>query len=203
MKQTHFISMVLAFSLSQIGIVVAGEVDPATVPAPKQTVSKNYLTSKEAATMKQAMGAKALMIDVRTPAEIEYVGLADPVDANVPYMMDDYGVWDDKKSRFMMSPNSGFLSKVSDIEAKAGLDKNSTIIVMCRSGDRSSGAANLLTQAGYTQVYSVVDGFEGDMTTKGAARLMAGKMPVCHGATIWLKTKCMLSNKLAATLFIC
>jgi len=167
MNKTHLAGIVVALSLSQFGMAVAGDVDPATVPAPKQIISKNYLTAKEAATMKQNLGAKALMVDVRTPAEIEYVGVADPVDANIPYMMDDYGVWDDKKSRFSMAPNSGFLSKISDIASKAGLDKSSTIIVMCRSGDRSSGAANLLTQAGYTQVFTVVDGFEGDMAKEG------------------------------------
>jgi len=168
MKKTQFVGLAILLSLSQIGTVVAGEVDPATVPAPKQTLSKNYLTSKEAADMKLALGTKALMIDVRTPAEIEYVGLADSVDANVPYMMDDYSAWDDKKSRFMMSPNSGFLLKVSEIQEKSGLNKESTVIVMCRSGDRSSGAASLLTKAGYTNVYSVVDGFEGDMAKDGA-----------------------------------
>ena len=167
MKKLHLVGILVTFSLSQIGMAVAGEVDPAAVPAPKQTISKNYLTSKEAATLKQNMGAKALMIDVRTPAEIEYVGVADSVDANIPYMMDDYGVWDDKKSRFMMAPNSGFLSKVNDIESKSGLDKSTPVIVMCRSGDRSARAADLLTQAGYTQVYSVVDGFEGDMAKEG------------------------------------
>lgn len=167
MNKLHFIAIVVALSLSQFGMAIAGEVDAATVPAAKQTTSKNYLTVKEAATLKQSLGGKALMVDVRTPAKIEYVGVADSVDANVPYMTDDYTAWDDKKSRFMMSPNSGFLSKISDIEAKSGLDKNSTVIVMCRSGDRSARAADLLSQAGYTKVYSVVDGFEGDMAKDG------------------------------------
>lgn len=168
MKKLHFIGLALVLSVSQMGVVMAGEVDPATVPTLKQTLSKNYLTSKEAAAMKQALGEKALMIDVRTPAEIEYVGLADSVDANIPYMFGDYSAWDDKKSRFMMAPNSGFLLKVSEIQERAGLNKESAVIVMCRSGDRSSGAASLLTKAGYTNVYSVVDGFEGDMAKDGA-----------------------------------
>lgn len=168
MKKLHSIGLVLVLSMSQMGVVLAGEVDPANVPVPKQTLSKNYLTSKEAAAMKHELGEKALMIDVRTPAEIEYVGLADSVDANIPYMLDDYSAWDDKKSRFMMAPNSGFLLKVSEIQGKTGMNKESTIIVMCRSGDRSSGAASLLTKAGYTNVYSVVDGFEGDMAKDGA-----------------------------------
>jgi rhodanese-related sulfurtransferase len=38
---------------------------------------------------------------------------------------------------------------------------------MCRSGDRSARAADDLTTAGFTQVYSVVDGFEGDLAKDG------------------------------------
>ena len=167
MKKLLLIAGVVTLNLSLIGVTRAGIVDPATVPLAKQTVSKNYLTSKEAAALKKSMGDKSLLIDVRTPAEIEYVGIADTVDANVPYMMDDYAAWDDKKSRFMMSPNSGFLTKISDIEAKTGLNKSSTIILMCRSGDRSARAADLLSKAGYSNVYSVVDGFEGDLAKEG------------------------------------
>lgn len=167
MNNTHLVGLALVLSLSQISMALAGEVDPATVPAQKQTIAKKYLTAKEAGAMKQSLGNKSLLIDIRTPAEIEYVGIADVTDANIPYMTDDYGVWDDKKSRFMMSPNSGFLTKVSDLAAKAGLDKTATIIVTCRSGDRSAPATNLLTNAGYTNVYSVVDGFEGDLAKDG------------------------------------
>ena len=33
---------------------------------------------------------------------------------------------------------------------------------MCRSGGRSALAVNALAQAGFTNVYNVIDGFEGD-----------------------------------------
>lgn len=163
----NLIGLTLVLSLAQTGMALAGEVDAATVPAAKQTISKNYLTSKEAAAMKASMGEKALFVDVRTAAEVEYVGSPDMVDANISYMVDDYSTWDDKKSRFVMTPNSGFLTKISDAMAKAGLNKNSEVIVICRSGDRSARAADLLSNAGYTKVYSVVDGIEGDMAKEG------------------------------------
>lgn len=167
MTKLHLAGLALVLNLTQTGMAMAGEVDPATVPAPKQTIAKNYLTAKEAATMKQTMGGKAFFVDVRTVAEVEYVGTSDMVDANISYMVDDYSAWDDKKSRFMMSPNSGFLTKISDAMTKTGLDKSSEIIVICRSGDRSARAADLLSNAGYTKVYSVVDGFEGDIAKEG------------------------------------
>ena len=170
MKKLHFAGLALVLNLTQVSISYAGDVDAAKVPAAKQTISKNYLTAKEAAAMKESLGAKALMVDVRTAAEVEYVGTPDAVDANISYMIDDYSTWDDKKSRFAMSPNSGFLTKISDAMTKANLDKNSEVIVICRSGDRSARAADLLSNAGYTKVYSVVDGFEGDMGKEGEAK---------------------------------
>lgn len=167
MNTKQLVGLALVLSLSQLGMAVAGDIDPATVPASKQIASKKYLSAKEAAAMKEKLGNKAMFIDVRTQAEIEYVGEADMVDYNIPYMVNDYNTWDEKNGRYQMSPNSGFLSKMSDVVKAAGLDKNSTIIVMCRSGDRSAGAANLMGKAGYKNVYSVEDGFEGDVAQSG------------------------------------
>jgi rhodanese-related sulfurtransferase len=48
-----------------------------------------------------------------------------------------------------------------------GLGKQDVVVLMCRSGDRSSRGANRLSEDGYTRVYSVVDGFEGDMSKDG------------------------------------
>ena len=47
------------------------------------------------------------------------------------------------------------------------MTKNDTIIVMCRCGDRRSLTANILTDLGYKKVYSVVEGYEGDMAKDG------------------------------------
>lgn len=51
--------------------------------------------------------------------------------------------------------------------AAAGLGKHDVVILMCRSGDRIACATNLLAQLGYTNVNTVVDGFEGDAATSG------------------------------------
>ena len=37
-----------------------------------------------------------------------------------------------------------------------------TLMVMCRSGGRSAIAVNLLAQAGFRNVYQIIDGMEGD-----------------------------------------
>jgi rhodanese-related sulfurtransferase len=57
---------------------------------------------------------------------------------------------------------------VEKLLARKGLSKESTVVVMCRSGSRSAKAANLLAQAGYKNVYTVTDGFEGDTAKEGA-----------------------------------
>lgn len=159
-----------AIFLAATGAYADASFDPSKLPASKQTIDGKYLSAKEAYEMKTKNPSKVLFIDVRTPAETEYIGIADQVDVNIPYMLDDYGTWDAKKSRFMMSPNSAFTMKVDDAMKARGLTKNDTIIVMCRSGDRSAAADNLLTKAGYTNVYSVWEGFEGDMGKAGAEK---------------------------------
>lgn len=147
--------------------VQADTFDPAKLPVTKQTVSGKYLSAKEALEMKGNNPATVLFVDVRTAAETEYVGIADQVDINIPFMQDDYSTWDSKKERFQMNPNSSFTLKVSEALQVRGLKNSDAVVLICRSGDRSAGAANLLSQAGYTNVYSVYDGFEGDMAKEG------------------------------------
>lgn len=151
-------------------LAFADTFDSSKLPAAKQTLSREYLSAQDAYAMKTASPDKVLFIDVRTPAETEYVGIADQVDANIPYMQDDYTTWDDAKKRFLMSPNSGFTMQVDEALKARHLARSAPIILICRSGDRSAAAANLLTKSGFTKVYSVYEGFEGDMGKEGASK---------------------------------
>jgi rhodanese-related sulfurtransferase len=56
-----------------------------------------------------------------------------------------------------MKPLPDFVSRVSEV-AKP----DDTLMVMCRSGGRSAMAVNLLAKAGFTHVYNITDGMEGD-----------------------------------------
>jgi rhodanese-related sulfurtransferase len=146
---------------------IAGEWD--SVPEKKATTLKLYMHPKDAmARVTGPEAGKTLFLDVRTPQEAMFVGIAAPVDANIPYMvMPELPEWDAKKSAYKLVPNSGFVTAVmAKLEAKK-LTKNDMVILMCRSGDRSATAANLLAKAGFTQVYSVFEGFEGDMSKEG------------------------------------
>lgn len=148
----------------------AGEVDPSTLPAKKLTPQGLYLTAKEAHSMVSEKGKQILFVDVRTPSELEFVGAPREIDANIPYMFNDFTEWDEKKGRYLKVPNSDFTVSIEEALSTKGLKKDDKIVLMCRSGSRSSKAANLLYQAGYKNVYSVIEGFEGDKAKTGVAK---------------------------------
>ena len=142
--------------------------DAASVPALKRTKLGQYLSSKEAAKFMDQNAPKAMFLDVRTTAEVAFLGMPVQADANVPYMKEpDFPVWDGVKETFKLEPNPDFLPEVRRRLTAKGLGPDDAIVLICRSGDRSAAAANLLAEAGFKNVYSVVDGFEGDLATGG------------------------------------
>jgi len=48
------------------------------------------------------------------------------------------------------------------------------VLFICRSGGRSHNAAQLAMQAGYTQCYNVLEGFEGDKDEAGRRNTQGG-----------------------------
>ncbi len=162
------LGLVMALFLSP---ALAGNYQPVDVsklPEVKQSKLGLYLSAPEAFKMKTDGGAKVAFIDIRSKGEFLFVGTPLVTDMNIPYMeIDDPASWDKKNNRYTMSPNSDFVGAVTALLTRQNLTKNDPIILMCRSGDRSSRAANLLQEAGFTKVYSVVDGFEGDMGKDG------------------------------------
>jgi rhodanese-related sulfurtransferase len=146
-------------------------VDPATVPEPKRTKAGRYLIAADVPAFIQAQGGagKVLFLDLRTRAEAMYVGMATGIDALVPYvehqeLMTD---WDAQRGMYRLEPLQDFVPEANRRLAQKGLAKTDTVVLICRSGDRSSRGANRLADDGYTQVWSVIDGFEGDMGKDG------------------------------------
>ena len=140
------------------------------LPEEKRTRLDLYVTAPEAAALKSRLADKALFVDIRTKAEVMFTGSPTMVDAMVPYVdFPDIGLtFDDKRGAYKLEPNNDFASELARRLAEKGLTKNDVVILMCRSGDRSSRAINQqLADARYTKVYSVVDGFEGDMSKDG------------------------------------
>jgi rhodanese-related sulfurtransferase len=142
--------------------------DAAAVPAQKRTKLGQYLSSQEAAKFVEQNTSKTLFLDVRTTAEVTFLGMPMQADASVPYMKEpEFPVWDSVKATFKLEPNPDFLPEVRRRLNAKHLGPNDAIVLICRSGDRSAAAANLLAEAGFKTVYSVVDGFEGDLAPDG------------------------------------
>ncbi len=160
-------SLTLLMLFSVISTQVISSEDFSKLSEKKQTPQALYVNAVQAHQMKLQDPDNVFLVDVRTQGEIEFLGMADIADVNIPYMFNDLSEWDTKKYRYLKQPNSNFSVTLREKLEEAGLDKNNTILLMCRSGTRSSKAANLLHQLGYTNAYTVVDGFEGDKVKAG------------------------------------
>ncbi|MDX1345704.1 MAG: rhodanese-like domain-containing protein [Sedimenticolaceae bacterium] len=135
-----------------------------------------YLTPLEAWQMKQQDPDGVLFIDVRTRAEVQYVGFTEYADANIPVMFQPGSYeWnadkkDPKVGQFKKVRNEAFTKAVDKLVASRGLDKSAPVIVMCAAGKRSTAAARALHKAGYSRVYNLYEGFEGVMASDGYFR---------------------------------
>jgi rhodanese-related sulfurtransferase len=106
---------------------------------------------------KLAADADAVLIDVRTDAEWNYVGVTD---------LSALGR-DQINISWLTFPgnlkNENFVAEVS----AACPEPTTTILFLCRSGQRSAGAAKAMTEAGYANCYNIAEGFEGDKNDDG------------------------------------
>ena len=100
---------------------------------------------------------KAQMIDVRTDAEFAYVGNPD-LSSISKEVVQVY--WQVSPA---MDVNPDFVAQIGE----AITDKETPLLLICRSGVRSLYAAEALTTAGYTECYNIAGGFEGDKNTQG------------------------------------
>ncbi len=125
------------------------------VPERKQTTLGLYLTSEEAYEMWRANPEGVHIIDVRTPEEYVFVGHAEMV-RNIPLLFVKHE-WNAEIKEFVVEPNPDFIPRVKSLFAPTD-----TLLVMCRSGDRSAMAVNALAKAGFVNIYNIIDGMEGD-----------------------------------------
>src|SRR5579872_3948319 len=103
---------------------------------------------------------RAQLVDVRTTAEWNFVGLPDLSSVG-------RGVQRVEWQRFpSMAPNTSFVAEASEAILAAGGAKDAPVYFLCRSGARSRAAAIAMTQAGFQQAFNVAGGFEGDLDTE-------------------------------------
>jgi len=91
------------------------------------------------------MQAGAKLVDVRTRAELDFVG-------RIPGSM--FIEWNSYPEG---RRNPGFLSQLA-----SAVGKDVPVMFLCRSGNRSHAAAIAATQAGWGECYNILEGFEGD-----------------------------------------
>jgi rhodanese-related sulfurtransferase len=139
-----------------------------SVPAAKRTTRGLYLTAQDAYDMVSEAPARVLFIDVRTRGELQFIGMPTLVDAHVPFVVEaSPPQWDEAAATLKLAVNPTFVADVGQRLAQKGLTPDDPVIVICQGGLRAARAANALTQAGYTKVYTTIDGFEGDPVAEG------------------------------------
>ncbi|HUF19941.1 MAG TPA: rhodanese-like domain-containing protein [Burkholderiales bacterium] len=105
--------------------------------------------------LQKAPGAK--LVDVRTRPEWDYVG-------RIPGAVQiEWQTYPDGRL------NPQFVG-----ELQAQVDRESLVMFICRSGARSHAAAAAATQAGYTQCFNVLEGFEGNKDAHGQRNTTGG-----------------------------
>jgi len=134
--------------------------------AQKRAVEKNLpyagaLTPKEAFEVLQA-NSDAILVDVRTKAELELVGRI-PGALNVEWAFYPG-----------MVANEHFAEQLAAELGKLNAGKDSVLIFLCRTGGRSNNAAVVASSLGYTQAYNTLEGFEGEANAGRQRTLING-----------------------------
>ncbi|MNK87882.1 molybdopterin biosynthesis protein MoeB [compost metagenome] len=126
---------------------------PALEQARAQAIEKNWpyaggVTPPVAWQLVQ--DGQALLVDVRSGEERKFVG-------HVPDSL--HVAW---ATGTALTRNPRF---VRELEAKLAKDggKEAVVLLLCRSGKRSALAAEAAAKAGFTQVFNVLEGFEGEI----------------------------------------
>ena len=98
----------------------------------------------------------AVLVDVRTDAELAWVGFV-PGAVHAAWRL-----WPG------MTPNPNF-----DAALQAAVPAGKKVVLLCRSGLRSIGAAQRATELGM-QAYNILEGFEGDPDAAGHRGVLGG-----------------------------
>jgi rhodanese-related sulfurtransferase len=106
----------------------------------------------------------AVLVDVRTRAEWNYVGVPDVSSIGRPLLLVEWLGFPDGR------PNPGFLQTLRD----AGVSPGQPLLFLCRSGQRSIAAATAATAAGLGPAYNIAEGFEGNPDASGHRGTVGG-----------------------------
>ncbi|HSS25626.1 MAG TPA: rhodanese-like domain-containing protein [Mycobacterium sp.] len=103
---------------------------------------------------------QAVLVDVRTDAEWRFVGVPDLSSLGREVVYIEWNTTDGTR-------NENFLAELKDRIPPVESEGERPVVFLCRSGNRSIGAAEVATEAGLTPAYNVLDGFEGHLNAQG------------------------------------
>jgi rhodanese-related sulfurtransferase len=106
----------------------------------------------------------AQLVDVRTDAEWNFVGIPDLAEAGKQAVLIPWQVYP------AMQRNESFEDQLE----KAGFTPQTHIYFLCRSGVRSLAAAQAAQAAGFPHAFNIADGFEGPPDANGHRGATAG-----------------------------
>ncbi|MBS0641882.1 MAG: rhodanese-like domain-containing protein [Acetobacteraceae bacterium] len=107
---------------------------------------------------------EAQLVDVRTDAEWNFVGVPDLSETGKQTVLIQWQVYPS------MQRDPAFEERLR----RAGLTPEHHVYFICRSGVRSLAAAEAARAAGFPHVYNVADGFEGPVDSNGQRGKAAG-----------------------------
>lgn len=120
---------------------------------------RGALTAAEAYELLQ-LAPNATLVDVRTRAELDWVG----------YVADDIKTVEIEWVTYpTMKMNPNFVAHL-----KEQVDAEALVLFLCRSGIRSYAAAAAATQAGFSACYNILDGFEGNRDSEHHRNVLGG-----------------------------
>ncbi len=105
-----------------------------------------------------------VLVDVRTKAEWNYVGVTDLAEISKDNILIEWVDFPDG------APNPNFIEELGE----AVPNKDTSIFFLCRTGVRSVGAAIAATNAGYANSYNILEGFEGGPDAYGHRGRISG-----------------------------
>ena len=146
--------LISLFPLLLIALIVLPVYTGNSGESPGHRKSGGDVTAEKAFKIWQSDTDNVKIIDVRTRAEYALVGHP-PMAFNIPiaFWTDQF---DPLKKTYRLKANPDFVKEI-----KNRFSKENTLLLLCRSGQRSGTAAKLVRNAGFSKIHNITDGFEG------------------------------------------
>ena len=113
---------------------------------------------------------RAILVDVRTNAERDWIGkvaIPDAKHAAVQWTLYPGA-----------QPNHDFIKQLNSVA-----DADALVLFLCRSAVRSHHAAKLATESGFLHCFNILEGFEGDRDAAGHRKTIGGW---CQAGLPWI-----------------